>query len=47
MSPASQKLSSFKQKQLNKASSAAPKPRSLFAKTVSSREKDLGSLDGQ
>ncbi|TKX25483.1 hypothetical protein C1H76_2133 [Elsinoe australis] len=38
MSPASKKLSSFKQNQINKS---MPK-RSLFAKATSSREKDLG-----
>ncbi|GAB7357252.1 hypothetical protein MBLNU459_g8230t2 [Dothideomycetes sp. NU459] len=41
MSPASQKLSSFKQRQLNKQ---PIKTRSLFAKTMSTREKDLGPV---
>jgi len=44
MSPASQKLSSFKQKQLNKS---MPKPRSLFAKTMTTRAKDFGPVEEQ
>ncbi|KAF2151130.1 hypothetical protein K461DRAFT_314045 [Myriangium duriaei CBS 260.36] len=39
MSPASKKLSDFKQKQINKQS--MPR-RSLFAKAVTARQKDLG-----
>ncbi|KAJ9628504.1 hypothetical protein H2203_002403 [Taxawa tesnikishii (nom. ined.)] len=44
MSPASQKLSSFKQKQINKG---PIKPRSLFAKPATTREKDLGPVEGE
>ncbi|KAF4555424.1 Hypothetical protein D9617_2g053830 [Elsinoe fawcettii] len=40
MSPATKKLSSLKQKQISKS---MPK-RSLFAKAVTSREKDLGPV---
>ncbi|KAK4981967.1 hypothetical protein LTR66_009566 [Elasticomyces elasticus] len=42
MSPASQKLSSFKQKQINKP--GAGKPRTLFAKAMTAREKDFGDF---
>ena len=41
LSPASQKLSSFKQKQVNKSIGGG---RSLFAKHMTAREKDLGAL---
>jgi len=46
MSPASQKLSSFKQRQMNKQMGAPVKSRSLF-QSISTREKDLGPEDSQ
>ncbi|KAK6442447.1 hypothetical protein LTR95_001319 [Oleoguttula sp. CCFEE 5521] len=40
MSPASQKLSSFKQKQINKQSGSDSTRRSLFARTMSGNDTD-------
>ncbi|KAL1302507.1 hypothetical protein AAFC00_002896 [Neodothiora populina] len=49
MSPASQKLSSFKQRQMDKNMGGAPvkSSRSLFQSISSAREKELGSTDEQ